>query len=129
MSVTKRLLRDGEGPIYIQSSVISRGYQLDPFNDLFGFLIIVFLSPTFVRIAVFFDILVISGVVILREINNMGGMFDAVMTSILKCVRILPCVLVMSVLVNLLLPLQSGLMEYISGLEVLACSSPEIQRF
>ena len=98
MSVTESVLRDGEGPIYIQSSVISRGYQLDPFRDLFGFLINGFLSPTFV-------------------------------TSILECVRILPCILVMSVLVNLLLPLQSGLMEYISGLEVLACSSPEIQRF
>ena len=29
------------------------------------------------RITFFFDVLAISGVVILREINNMGGLFDA----------------------------------------------------
>ena len=97
MSVIESALHNGECLIYIQSSVISRGYQLDPFNDLFGFLINGFPSPTFV-------------------------------TSILECVCILPCILVMSVAKSAP-PVTVLLDGIISRLEVLACSPPAIQRF
>ena len=58
----------------------------------------------------------------------MGGMFDAVMTSILDCVCILPCILVMSVANSS--PHVTVLLDgIVSRLEVLACSPPAIQRF